>query len=140
MLTMRPAPEATRCGIAAREAFSAVSHVDRVKVLPGFRVAVGDGLEREGAGDIDEGVEPAEMRGRRVDGLQGLRRVGQIDAAEIDPVRRGAGFRGSPVDAGHSGAARDGGGRDHLAQRAGGSGDDDGFSVHEGPPGRNGCK
>ena len=106
-------------------------HVDRVKALPGFWVAVGDRLERERAGDIDEDVEPAEMRGRRVDGLQGLRRVGQIDAAEFDPVGRRAAFRVGIVDAGHSGAARDGGVRDHLAQCAGCSGDDDDFSVHE---------
>jgi hypothetical protein len=73
------------------------------------------------------------MGGCRADSLHGLRGVGQIDAAELDPVgRRRCACRGGKVNRGHAGAACEGGAYDNLAKRAGGSGDDDDLSVHEG--------
>ena len=105
-------------------------HVDRVQPLPGFRIAVGDGFERKRAGDIDEDVEPAEMRRDRVDGLLGLRRVGQIDAAKLHALGRIRDLRFGVIHAGHPRAAGQRGFRDHLAERARGAGDDYDFSVH----------
>jgi hypothetical protein len=43
--------------------------------LPGFRVALGDRLVRKTAGDIDQRIEPAEVRRDGVDGFLGLGRV-----------------------------------------------------------------
>ena len=62
--------------------------VERIHPLPGFRIAFGNRLERKAAGDIDQRIEPAEMRRGGVDGLFGLGRIGEIDAAEFNPVGR----------------------------------------------------
>jgi len=99
-------------------------------VLPCFGVAVGYRLERERASDIDQNVEPAEMRSRRIDGPQGLFWIRQIDPAEFDPVGGSTAVYSSAVDAGYLGAARDGGVRDDLAKCAGASSDDDDLSMH----------
>jgi hypothetical protein len=74
-------------------------HVERVHALPGFRIALGDRLERKAAGDIDQRIEPAEMRRGRIDRLLGLRRIGQIDAAEFDAIRRRRNLRWRVIDA-----------------------------------------
>ena len=124
-----------RCGIAARDAFSAVSDVERVHPLPGFRIALGDRLEGKAAGDVDQRIEPAEMRRDGVDGFFGLGRIGEIDAAEFDPICRCRDLRRCVIDAGDPGAPRQRHFRDHLAERARGAGHDNDFSVHDGPPG-----
>ncbi len=62
--------------------------VDGKHPLPGLAVAVGNGREGKTARDIDQRVELPEMRSRRVDCFLGLCRVGEIDAAELDPFRR----------------------------------------------------
>ena len=95
-----------RCGIAAREAFSAVvtlSAYIRCQVLGSPSATVS---KRKAAGDVDQRVELAEMRCRGIDRLLGLGRVGQVDAAEFEQICRGRDLRRRMVDAGDPGAAR----------------------------------
>ena len=105
--------------------------VERIHALPARAVAVGDRLEGEAAGDVDQRVEPAEMRRRGLDRLFRLRGIREIDAAELDPLRRRCCLRWRMVDAGDARAALDRGVRDDPAQRAQRAGDGDDFSVHE---------
>ena len=114
-------------------------YVDGVEPLPCLRIAFGNGLKRKRSGDIDERIEPSEMRCRRADGLCGLCGIGQVDAAKFEPLGGRARRCRGMIDASHPGAARDGGACDHLAQRAGRAGDDDDFSVHKRSPETNGC-
>ena len=71
------------------------------------------------------------MRGRRVDRLLRRRRVGQIDAAELDPLGRRCHLRRRVIDAGDPRAALLRGFGDDPAERAERPGDDDDFSVHD---------
>ena len=98
--------------------------------LPALEIAVGNRLEGKAAGDIDERIDLAEMRRGGIDRLFGLRAVGEVDAAEFDPLGSCGDLRGRMIDAGHPRAARDRGFRDHLAERAQRAGDDDHFSIH----------
>jgi hypothetical protein len=98
--------------------------------LPGFRIALGDRLECKAAGDIDQRIDLAEMQSDGVDGLFGLRRIRQVDAAELDPVRRRRDLRCPVIHPGHPGAPRQRHFRNHLAKRARGAGHDNDFSVH----------
>jgi len=43
-------------------------------------------LEGKAAGDVDQRIQPAEMRRRGIDRLAGLRRVGEVDAAGTSPL------------------------------------------------------
>ena len=108
--------------------------VERIHALPGFRIALGDGLEGKAAGNVDQRIELAEMRGGGVDRLPGLRGIGQVDAAEFDPLRRRRHLRRCMIDAGDTGAARQRFLGDDLAERARRAGDDNDFSVHDGSP------
>src|SRR5262249_25479402 len=98
---------------------------------PALDVAVGEGLEGEAAGDIDQRIEPAEMRCGCVDRLLGRSRVRKIDAAELDPLGRGRHLRRCVIDAGDARATFLRGFGDHPAERAQRSRDDDDFSVHD---------
>ena len=71
-----------------------------------FGIAVGDRLEGEAAGDVDQRVQPAEMRADGIDRLSGLGGVGEVDAAELEPVRRCRNLRRRVIDAGNPRAAR----------------------------------
>ncbi len=115
---MRPVPDETRCGIAAREAFSAVDDVERVHPLPGLGIAVGHRLEGEAAGDVDQRIELAEMRRGGVDGLPGLGGIGEVDAAEFEQISRGRDLGRRMIDAGNPGAPRQRLVHDHPAERA----------------------
>ena len=105
-------------------------HVQRIHALPGLDVAVPIVSIGKAAGNVDERVEPAEMRRRGVDRRLGLRRVGQIDAAEFDSVRR------SPGSARAHGRCRQPARRalrdlgDDLAKRTECARHDNDFSVH----------
>src|SRR6266702_3498431 len=105
--------------------------VERVQSLPGLWVAVCNRLKGKAAGDVDQRIELAEMRGRLVDRLLGLGRIGQIDAAEFNPLGRRGRLRACVIDAGDAGALRQRFLGDHLAERARRAGDDDDFSVHK---------
>ncbi len=107
-------------------------HVHRIHALPGRGIAVAHRLEGEAAGDVDQPVEPAEMRGRLVDRSGRMHGVGEVDATEFDTIGRRRKLRGGVIDAGDARAAREGLRGDHFAKRAEGAGDDDGFSVHGG--------
>ena len=134
-LTIRPAAgTSTRCGDRRPRRIQRGQHVERIHALPGFRVALGDRLERKAAGDIDQRIQLAEMRRDGVDGLLGLRGVGKIDAAEFDAVGRRRDLRRRVIDAGDPRAPRQRRFRDHLAERAQGAGHDNDFSVHDGSP------
>ncbi len=58
------------------------------------------------------------MRRSRIDRFFGRRRIGQIDAAEFEPVWRCRDLRRRVVDAGYPSAARQRLFGDHLAERA----------------------
>ena len=70
-------------------------HVERIHALPGLRVALGDPLERKAAGDIDQRIDPAEMRRDRVDGAldggEGVEAEDQAAAQGIVVGRRADG-------------------------------------------------
>ena len=70
------------------------------------------------------------MRRDGVDGLPGLRCVGQVDAAELHAVGRIRDLRFGVIDAGHPRAPLQRRLRDHPAERSRGAGDDNDFSVH----------
>jgi hypothetical protein len=108
--------------------------VHRIHALPGLRIAVDDLLERKAAGDVDERIEPAEMRRRGVDRLFCLGRIGQIDAAEFDPIWRRWNLGRRVVDGRDPRAACQRLVSDHRSERAQRAGDDNDFSVHDGSP------
>ena len=105
-------------------------HVHRIHPLPGVGLAIGDPLEGKAAGDIYQRVQLAEMRRRRIDRLFGLRRIGEIDAAELEPFEGRQRLRQRAIDACHAGATRERRLRDDLAERAERTGDDKDFSIH----------
>ena len=61
-------------------------NVERIHALPRLRIAFGDRLVGKSAGNVDQHVEPAEMRRRVVDRLFRRCGVGQVDAAEFELV------------------------------------------------------
>ena len=61
-------------------------HVQRIHSLPGLRIAVDDGLEGKTAGDVNQRVDPAEVRRDGVNGCLGRCRLGQVDAAYFDAI------------------------------------------------------
>ena len=99
--------------------------------LPRLDVAVTDGLEGKAAGDVDQGVQPAEMLCGSLDRRLRLRRVGQVDAADLDALGRRRQLRGRVIDAGDPRAARLRDVGDHLAKRAERAGHDNDFSLHD---------
>ena len=64
------------------------------------------------------------MRRGGIDRLFRLCCIGQVNAAEFDPLGRCRELRLRMIDTGHSRAARKGSLGDHLAKRAQGAGDD----------------
>ena len=106
-------------------------HVKRIHALPGFHIAVGDRLECKAAGDIDQRVQLAKMRRGGIDRLFGLRRVREVDAADLDPVRGHCCLRWRIIDARHPGATRERLFCDYLPKRAQGAGHHNYFSVHD---------
>lgn len=95
-----------------------------------FRIAFSHGFERKGSGDIDQHVQPAEMRGHGIDRLRGLIGIGEIDATEMKLLGGRRNRRGCMIDCGHFRAPRNCGVHNDLAEGARGTGDDDDFSVH----------
>src|ERR1700681_3175319 len=78
------------------------------------------------------------MRSGGVDRLFGLRRVGKIDAAELDFGFHRRHLRRRVIHAGYPSAPRKRRLRDHLAERARGAGHDNDFSIHDRSPGPRG--
>src|SRR6476659_10476221 len=72
------------------------------------------------------------MRGGGIDRLFRLCRIGQVDAAEFDPLGCCGELRLSMIDTGDSRAARKGFLGDHLAKRAQRAGDDKDVTLHGG--------
>src|SRR5207244_10724634 len=99
--------------------------------LPGFNITVGDRLECKAAGDIDQRVQLAKMRRGGIDRLFGLRRVREVDTADLDTVRGRGCLRWRVIDARHPGATRERLFCDHLAKRAQGAGHANDFSVDD---------
>ena len=109
--------------------------VEFVHALPGFRIAVGDGLEGKTARDVDQGIEPAEMCGDLIDRALGLRGIREVDAAEREPPRRRRVLRGRVIDTGNACAARQRRFRNHGAKRSGRTGHDDDLVFQHEPVG-----
>src|SRR5439155_26178649 len=76
-------------------------------------------------------VKLAKMRCGRIDRLFGLRRVREVDAADLDPVRSHCCLRWRVIDARHPSATRERLFCDHLAKRAQGAGHNNDFSIHD---------
>ena len=126
---MRAARELTRCGIAARVLIQRRLDIESVHALPGFGIAVGNGLEGKSAGNIDQHIDCAEMRRRGIDRLFRLGGVGQVDAAQFDPLGGCRELRRRMIDARDARAARKCGLGDHLAKSAQRAGDDNDFTL-----------
>ncbi|MEH2627448.1 hypothetical protein V1292_005503 [Bradyrhizobium sp. AZCC 1719] len=86
------------------------------------------------AGDVDQRIKLAEMRGGSVDGLFGYRGIGEVDAADFEQIRRGGDLRRGVIDTCNPGALRQRFVHDHPAERTQRARHDNDFSVHEGPP------
>ncbi len=133
ILTMRAPRELRRCGIAAREAFSAVSTLRaymRCQTLESPSAMVS---KVKSAGNIDQRVDRAEMSGGSgIDRFFRLCCISRIDAAEFDPLGCCRELRRGMIDTGDSRAPRKGFLGDHLAKRAQRACDDNDFTLHGG--------
>lgn len=103
--------------------------------LPRLDVAVAHGLEGEATGDVDQHVDLAKVSCRRLDRCLCLCCVGQIDAADLDALRRRGDLRWRMVDAGHARAARLRGLGDDFSKCAQCSGHDQNLALHHRSPG-----
>ena len=74
------------------------------------------------------------MRRRGVDGLSGLGRIGEVDAAKLEQVSGCRDLRRRMIDAGNPGAPRQRFVHDHPAERTQRARYDNDLSVHDGPP------
>ena len=75
-------------------------------LVPDRIVAIGCILERKCAGDVDQGIQSAEMGRDRVDCDLRLFGIGQVDPSEFDAVVAGWDFCLGMIDSGHVRAPR----------------------------------